>query len=163
MRQSSVSAAAVVLIGGALAFSVAPATAQTPAPQTPAAQPPAPQTPAPQTPAAQTPADQVPKIEVDTQSAAPAPKAARRHARTHRRVVRVRPSYYYALGYNRPYVFGFRRAYLGAYQGGPFYSAAYYGTSGYDGARYDAAYNGTGLIRDLPYGYRRRLLAGVSR
>jgi hypothetical protein len=143
MRQrTSVSAAAAVLIGGALALSVAPATAQTPA-------------------------DQVPKIEVDNQnrSAEPARKAAHRHARTHRRAgkaARVRSSYY-ALHYNRPDRLGFRRAYLGVYQGGPTYSAAYYGYPDYDGARYDAAYNGTGLIRDLPYRDRVRLQAGARR
>jgi hypothetical protein len=146
MRQrTSVSAAAVVLIGGALALPLAPATAQTPA-------------------------DPGTKIEVDG-SAEPAAKPAQPRARKHRRAgraVRVRHSYYrtshyYALGYNRGRSLGFRRAYLGAYQGGPTYSAAYFGYPGYDGHPYDAAYNGTGLIRDLPYRYRVRLLAGVPR
>jgi len=53
--------------------------------------------------------------------------------------------------------------YLGAYQGGPTYSAAYCGYPDYDGDRNDAAYNGTGLIRDLPYSYQRRIAAGVTR
>jgi hypothetical protein len=141
MRQwTSVSAAAVLLVG-ALALPVAPAKAQNPA-------------------------DQGTKIEVDDQSAAPADKAAQPRAKKHRharRAVRVRTSYYYAFGYNRPDRFPFRRAYLGAYQGGPTYSAAYHGYPDYDGARYDAAYNGTGLIRDLPYRDRVRLLAVAPR
>jgi len=137
-ERTSVSAAAVVLIGGALALPVAPATAQAPA-------------------------EQVPKIQAND-SAEPAAETAQPRARKHRRAgraVRVRTSHYYALGYNRGRSLGFRRAYLAAYQGGPTYSAAYFGYPGYDGHPYDAAYNGTGLIRDLPYRYRVRLLAGV--
>jgi hypothetical protein len=146
MRQrTSVSAAAVFLIGGALALPLAPATAQTPA-------------------------DQGGKIQADDSQppvAEPASKAAQPRARKHRRAgraVRVRtsvhPLYY---GRYQSWGFGFRRAYLAAYRGGPTYSAAYYGYPGYDGHPYDAAYNGTGLIRDLPYRYRVRLLAGVAR
>ena len=91
---------------------------------------------------------------------APAPKVVHRHAAKH-----VRHHYPYIACYHRRWSprYGFGRVYLGAYQGGPTYSAAYCGYPDYDGDRNDAAYNGTGLIRDLPYSYQRRIAAGVTR
>jgi len=95
-----------------------------------------------------------------TPAAADETPAVHRHARKHIR----HHAYYHIPCYHprRSARYGFGRVYLGAYQGGPTYAAAYCGYPDYDGDPYDAAYNGTGLIRDLPYSYQRRILAGAA-
>ena len=96
-----------------------------------------------------------------TPAAADEAPVVHRHARKH---IRHHVSYHLPCYHPRwSPRYGFGRVYLGAYQGGPTYSAAYCGYPDYDGDRNDAAYNGTGLIRDLPYAYQRRIAAGVTR